>query len=122
MLRQQFSCLTVNGIKGITMQAYEIKQALEDLIVNSNVDTDSELFKRAAAALNELDQFDLVDKRTSMAVVWFAEDVQSVREDLSDEQAMAVLQTMEQRHDGNIGINWEYIEAVADDLYPEVQS
>lgn len=98
------------------MQAYEIKQALEDLIVNSNVDADSELFKRAALALNELDQFDLVDKRNSMAVVWSAEDVQSVREDLSDEQAMKVLQAMEMRHDANIGINWEYIEAVADDL------
>jgi len=104
------------------MQAYEIKQALEDLIVNSNVDADSELFKRAALALNELDQFDLVDKRNSIAVVWFDEDVQSVREDLSTEQAMEVLRAVDKHHDATIGLNLDTLECFADSLFPEVQN
>ena len=47
------------------------------------------------------------------------EDVQSVRPDLTDEQASLVLRHLEKNHDATIGINWDTIEAVADYLFPE---
>jgi len=102
------------------MNEYQIREALNNFITNANVDEDSDLFKQAAAAVNELDQFELVDKRDSIASVWCIEDVQSLREDLTDEQALKVLKAVDSRHDAEIGINWDYIEAVIDDLYPEV--
>lgn len=55
---------------------------------------------------------------STIAIVWCIEDVQSVREDLDDEQAAHVLATCEARHDADVGINWEFIGAVADSLYP----
>ena len=101
------------------MNEYQIREALNEFITNANVDPDSRLFKQAALAVDALDSFKLVDKRTSIAIDWFIEDVQSVREDLTDEQALVVLRAVEDRHNAEIGINWDYIEAVADDIYPE---
>lgn len=59
------------------------------------------------------------DPKTQIAIIWDIEDVQSVRNDLSDEQAMNVLQRLKDKHDANIGINWEVIECVSEMLYPE---
>jgi hypothetical protein len=50
---------------------------------------------------------------------WHIEDVQSVRPDLDDDQAIEVLNMMEQEFDANNGINWEVIEYTADALYPQ---
>lgn len=50
---------------------------------------------------------------------WSVEDVQSVRPDLTDEQAFAVLERCEYCLDGEIGMNWYAIQAAADDLYPQ---
>lgn len=60
------------------------------------------------------------EKDKTIAIEWCIEDVQSVREDLTDAQAWEVLKAVEQRHNAELGINWAYIEAVADDLYPEI--
>lgn len=59
-------------------------------------------------------------KDKTIAIEWCIEDVQSVREDLTDDQAWEVLKAVEQLHNAELGINWAYIEAVADDLYPEI--
>jgi hypothetical protein len=45
---------------------------------------------------------------------WHIEDVQSVAEDLTDEEAREVLCLMDNKKDCNIGINWGSIEAWAD--------
>ena len=58
-------------------------------------------------------------KDKTIAVTWGVEDVQGDRPDLNDDQAWAVLRAVYDRHDANIGINWDFISAVADDLYPE---
>lgn len=58
-------------------------------------------------------------KDKTIAIQWGVEDVLEVRPDLSEDQAWSVLVAVADRHDANIGINWEYIEAVADDLFPE---
>lgn len=49
---------------------------------------------------------------------WHIEDVQSVRPDLDDDQALEVLNMLEQDFDANNGINWEVIEYTAESLYP----
>jgi hypothetical protein len=101
------------------MNEYQIREALDSFIVNANVDPDSDLFQKARAAINELDQFELVDKRYAMAIVWQIDDVLSIRPDLTEEQAAEVLGRVEDIHDASIGISWETLEAVADDLFPE---
>ena len=45
---------------------------------------------------------------------WHIEDVQSVAEDLSDDEAREVLRIMDRKSDANIGINYDSIEAWAD--------
>ena len=54
----------------------------------------------------------LVDK-------WCIEDVQSRGGWLTDKQAVKVLEVMADRHDANIGINWEVIDIYIDQMYPE---
>jgi len=56
-----------------------------------------------------------------IAIRWHLKDVQSVRPDLSDEQASIVLNRLENNHDATIGINWEVIEIVADIQYPSAE-
>ena len=63
---------------------------------------------------------DNFDPSTQIAIIWCIKDVQSVREDLTDEQAMKVLESVKNHHDANIGVSWEVIEIHADMLYPEV--
>ena len=53
-----------------------------------------------------------------IAIKWHIEDVQSIRPDLSDEQASTVLKRLKKNHDASIGINWDTIEIVADILFP----
>lgn len=49
------------------------------------------------------------DPERQISIVWGIEDVQSVRPDLTDDQAFAVLKEVEHRHDANIGINWDVL-------------
>ncbi|CAN5425590.1 hypothetical protein BH10PSE19_BH10PSE19_04650 [soil metagenome] len=53
-----------------------------------------------------------------ITITWTSEDIKEVRPDLSDVQASKVLQYVDRKHDDNVGINWEVIEIVADDLFP----
>lgn len=50
---------------------------------------------------------------------WHVDDVLDVREDLTREQAKEVLHKVGGNHDAEIGINWDVIEAWADNLYPD---
>jgi len=55
---------------------------------------------------------------------WHFEDVQSVAEDLTDDEAREVLGLMAKYSDCNVGINWETIEVWADivrDERPETE-
>jgi hypothetical protein len=53
-----------------------------------------------------------------IAIIWSVEDVKEVRPDLDDEQCAEVLSACENRHDANIGINWEVIETRAGWVFP----
>ena len=60
------------------------------------------------------------NSHSRIAIIWSIADVQAKRPDLSDEQSMRVLLQCERRHDAEIGINWDVIEATAQDMYPQM--
>jgi hypothetical protein len=53
---------------------------------------------------------------------WHISDVQSVAEDLTDEEAQRVLRYMAHKPDCNLGINWETIELWADIVRKEKEN
>lgn len=56
---------------------------------------------------------------TQIAIIWSIEDVKSIRPDLSNEQALAVLHKAKDNHDAKIGINWTALEIWADLEFPK---
>jgi SpoVK/Ycf46/Vps4 family AAA+-type ATPase len=65
--------------------------------------------------IHEILQDDITEE---IAIVWHIEDVQSIRSDLTDQQASEVLIHLKKNHDATVGINWDTIETVADILFP----
>jgi hypothetical protein len=51
-------------------------------------------------------------------IIWSVEDVRVVRQDLSDDQCMRVLQRVQQNHDAQYGITWEIIQTCAETIFP----
>lgn len=49
---------------------------------------------------------------------WHIEDIQSIRDDLDDDQCIDVLEFLANRFDANEGINWDVIEMACNALYP----
>jgi hypothetical protein len=70
-----------------------------------------------AATPGSIDIHALLAGRRQIASIWSVEDVQSIRPDLTDEQALAVLKAAEDGHDATIGINWDVLECHAQMLY-----
>ena len=54
----------------------------------------------------------------TITISWHISDVQEVRPDLSDQDARQVLRIVRRYHDACIGVNWEVLQTVADDLFP----
>ncbi len=54
-----------------------------------------------------------------LASWWSIEDVQGERPHLTDDQAREVLAVIDRRHDASIGINWDFIQDIADSLFDE---
>ena len=54
----------------------------------------------------------------SIEIIWSREDVQSVRQDLDDEQAQAVLMTFPQLKKDGVPVCWTSISDKADEMYP----
>lgn len=54
-----------------------------------------------------------------IANLWHIDDVKEIRPDLTPEQCMEVLSQCEDKHDANIGINWDVLRFHADNLFPE---
>jgi hypothetical protein len=57
-----------------------------------------------------------------IASIWCVEDVQSIRPDLTREQAWEVLEEVGRKHDAEYGISWTTLECMADELHPEPTS
>jgi hypothetical protein len=54
-----------------------------------------------------------------IAIIWDIADVQSLRPDLNDDEAMDVLYAVDNKHDASIGVNWDVIQYWADTIYPQ---
>lgn len=54
-----------------------------------------------------------------IAIIWSAEDVLSIRPDITPDQALEVLDRAERKHDAEIGINWDVLGFHADWMFPE---
>jgi len=58
------------------------------------------------------------DPTKEIAIIWHIDDVKSVRPDLTDEQALEVLQQVKSKHDAEWGVSWTTLTDVADILFP----
>ena len=56
-----------------------------------------------------------------LVTTWCVDDVQSVREDLNDEQAFEVLIRVDHYFDAEYGICWDTLKINADELFPKEQ-
>lgn len=77
-----------------------VKSPVEDGVVPSHLD------------LNRLHT-----ERKEIGVVWMIDDVTSIRPDLTEEQAWAVLLEADRYHDATIGINWDVLHYHAQSLF-----
>ena len=59
-----------------------------------------------------------INPQREIAIIWSINDVKGVCPELSDEQAMQVLQQVQSRHDPIIGVNWEVLDVIASELFP----
>lgn len=56
-----------------------------------------------------------------LVTTWCVNDVQTVRTDLTDEQAFEVLIRVDRYFDADYGISWDTLKITADDLFPKEQ-
>jgi len=61
------------------------------------------------------------DVNSQIAIIWSIEDVLEVNNNLTDEQAFAVLTTLDRYHDCNYGISWDTIADTISNMYPDVE-
>ena len=54
-----------------------------------------------------------------LASWWHISDVQSLDEDLTEDECKNVLAMVDQKHDANIGINWDFIQYWIDEIVDE---
>jgi len=59
----------------------------------------------------------LLAPRRQIAIVWSIEDVREVRPDLTDDQCWEALQAAKNQHDALVGLSWDTLRCVADDLF-----
>jgi hypothetical protein len=95
---------------------YEIADCMDD-ITDGQLMAIGRLFYGADSVRN-----DVPELITTIAVRWGIEDVQSIRADLTDEQASAVLQAADRCHNAEVGINWDVLRFHADAVFPEEDS
>jgi hypothetical protein len=86
---------------------------MKQITITINVPDDTSEFRK-----NELiRQCEMLASPDWISVFWGIDDVKSVAEHLSDDEAREVLETADRRHDADIGINWTVLETIADMLF-----
>lgn len=132
-----FTARTFSGDHPDTMDRGDLDSAIGDLITDvlhyslqQGFDA-TDIVQRALSHFgaeliqgdfSTIDVHQLLSARKQVAVIWCTEDVQSIRSDLTDDQAWQVLQQCRCVHDCEIGFTWLLIEMVADDLFPKPDS
>lgn len=71
---------------------------------------------------HDVDIQDLLAQDRQIGLIWTTDDVLARRPDLTLEQAWNVLREVERQHDATVGVNWDTLEAVAQDLFGERNS
>jgi len=71
---------------------------------------------------SRIDVHQLLRARRQVPVIWSIEDVKAVCPDLTDDQAWEVLERCHDKHDCEWGFTWQYIEDMADIMFPEQPS
>jgi len=59
----------------------------------------------------------IMDLHERIGLTWSVGDVMEMRKDLTEEQAKQVLAQVDRNKDASQGINWDTIEATADDMF-----
>jgi hypothetical protein len=54
-----------------------------------------------------------------LASWWHISDVQSLNDELTEDECRSVLSMVDRKHDANIGINWDFIEYWIDEIIDE---
>lgn len=71
---------------------------------------------------NDLDLYSITEtlaKHGFIAIFWHTEDVLMERDDLTEEQALEVLQECKDNHDACFGVTYETIRTVAGERFPK---
>lgn len=113
----EYKKLKMTSVRNIKKFINELESILYSLHIDDAVwnefDTITERY--LGNKIHEILQEDITDE---IAIVWHIEDVRSIRPDLTNEQASKVLVCVQKNHDATVGINWDTLEVIADDLYP----
>ena len=99
----------------------DIREAVVDLctvLVEHHEARKAALLKATGNREPGIDIHRLLAARRQIAVIWSVEDVQSVRRDLSVDQAWQVLHRYERVQDCDTAHTWQVIEFVANQLFP----
>ena len=60
-----------------------------------------------------------MSKSKEVQISWSVDDVYSIRPDLTEDQAMEVLQNVKDNHDADLGVCWETLNFWADSMFPK---
>jgi hypothetical protein len=60
----------------------------------------------------------MMEEERVIGLLWNIQDVQSLRPDLTNDQAWEVLQIVDDQKDATIGITYDTLSWAADDLFP----
>jgi hypothetical protein len=86
------------------------------VLVPTTIDV-SDMFEFNDASDYEIDVDSLLREHRMIGHLWGTGDVQSLRPELSDEQAWQVLQHLDEQFDSSLGISWDDLEHVSNELF-----
>ena len=72
-------------------------------------------------SFSEYDEYADEKDARNITLVWSIEDVQELSPNLTDDQAMDVLDMVKRKHDASLGVTWDTLQYWADTLYPGVR-
>ncbi len=88
-----------------------------ELQVNATVDLEELLNNFPDEEDIDVDIHELLTNNQQIAAIWGIDDVQSIRPDLSDEQAWEVLKMVDHHKDAELGITWLTLRMTAHHLF-----
>lgn len=87
------------------------------LTLKASVDVDTLVETAFLSDELEVELDELLQENRIIGHLWTIDDVREVRPQLTENQAWEVLRECKDRLDSQVGLNWQQIEDVADDLF-----